>query len=202
MGSEIIRPHPLRLKQWEVCKGRILAKMQSLAEFNAKTVKEMIPDIRIIKENKLWEHGGYESFAHFCTKAIGVTKQHIYKLLQDDAETLKVLEINGTESSDLTFCGQTVTPQIPASSEPPHTSAQAEAKPLNNPPATSKKARKTKPEPVEATFTEPTPAITAEVTKSEAIEQAMNSMSEEEMEKHRVLGMKRAGLCPHCGGAI
>lgn len=146
MGSEIAKPNTLRLKQWEACKGRILAKMQTLAEFNAKTVKEMIPDIRIIKENKLWEHGGYESFAHFCTKAIGVTKQHIYKLLKDDGEACKVLEINTTESSDLTFCGQTVTPQMHAQS--------SDTKALNEPPTKTGRKPKHKPEPVEATFTE------------------------------------------------
>lgn len=192
MGSEIIRPHPLRIRQWEACKSRILAKMQTLAEFNAKTVQEMIPDIRIIKENQLWQHGGYESFKHFCEKAIGVTKQHIYKLLKDDEATCKVLEINTGESSDLTFGGQTVTPQLPAET--------SEEKPLNQAPKPAPKGRKPKPEPepIEATFTEPiTPApIPAMVTESESIEHARERLT---------AAIEHVGggtVCPHCGGAI
>ena len=192
MTSELVPANPLRLKQWEACKRRILDKVAELATIQGKAIIDMIPDLRIIKENQLWKYGGYRSFQEFCNKALGVSRQYVYRVLSVNQDARKVLEMNDAISNQLTS-GVLDGLSLCAPSEPEKETEPPPQKSLNDPPKSAPKGRKTKPapEPIEATFTEPVNARAA-----------VSAMSDQEVDALASNGMKRAGVCPHCGGAI
>lgn len=145
MGSDItLRPTP-RLKEWEARKSRIGKELGEIGTFVLRKAKDMINDIRVIKEKELWREGGYNSFTDFIDRMVGVSKSQIYRLLKDDSETHNVLEIR---ESRVPLCDN---------SEPPQTTAPPSEKALNEAPKKTSKGRRQKPEPEpqEATFTEP-----------------------------------------------
>lgn len=194
MGSDItLRPTP-RLKEWEARKSRIGKELGEIGTFVLRKAKDMINDIRVIKEKELWREGGYGSFGEFIDRMVGVSRSQIYKLLNADDETRKVLEIR---ENVVSLCDK---------SEPPHTSAQTTEKALNEAPKKTGKGRRTRPEPEpqEATFTEPIPPapIPATVTESEAIEQARKALGPVHAAFVKSLDKDLASVCPHCGGAI
>lgn len=194
MTSEL-SANPLRLKQWEACKKRILDRLAALAEIEGKTIIDMLPDIRIIKENQLWKLGGYQSFNEFCGKALGVSRQYVYRVLSVNQDACKVLEINGEngENAAKLTSGVLDALLLEGAKAPEPTPLPPAEKALNEAPKKTSKGRRPKPEPepIEGTFTEPTPAtFPATVTESEAIEQ------------ERERWEKKLGVCPHCGGAI
>jgi hypothetical protein len=199
MTSEITAKPTLAQKEWLARKGRIGIKIGEIVEFSRKSIMEILPDIRAIKEKKLWERGGYSSFKEFCRKGIGVTQQHIYKSLADDEEARKVLVINGGESSHLTLGGEDEPLEQETKYEPP---ADKEKK-------KGGRKRKPEPEPVEAEFTEATPApIRGQDTSlyiasdgdplAETLPPAANA-AEPLAESTPNNG---TNFCPHCGQAI
>jgi len=87
--------------QWLAHKQLIVGKIDGITTFVRTTLVEMLPSVHAIKEGKLWEHGGYESFDDFCHQCLKVSRQHVYKLLASFPE-YKALGINGEMSHNAT----------------------------------------------------------------------------------------------------
>lgn len=187
MASDIatIRPS-LRQKEWEARKSRIGLHLGEIGNFVLRKAKDMINDLRCIKEKELWREGGYTSFGNLLDRLVGVSQRQIYRLLKEDSETHKVLEIN---ESLMTLCHNEESTE-PAESEPP----KQPEKPLNAPPETKQKGRKKKPEP------EP---IEAEFVEQPATEENL-PMHTDASDVELAAATPRDGerRCPHCGGAL
>lgn len=130
MGSEIT---PRDQAEWEASKGRINAKINALAAFTHQSVREMLPDIKAIKERQLWRCGKYDSFADFCLFALGVSRQRIYKLLAEDSLISKTLGVEVVN----TLTGETAA--LPAKSEPEPEVGTTTYEPPEKPSAPTKK---------------------------------------------------------------
>lgn len=205
MTSDIIPASPLRLKQWEACKKRILDRLAALAEIEGKTIIEMLPDIRIIKENQLWKYGGYRSFGEFCAKALGVSRQYVYRVLFVNQDARNVLEMNDANPAQLTS-GILDVLTISAPNEPQPEAERQSEKPLNDPPKPAKRGRKQKPkpEPIEATFTEPEIPSAAAVILGPAFNPLHPSPAAQlpDTANVTITTTDSTRVCPHCGGAI
>lgn len=140
--------------------GEVRSRLEAIERYNdyfrreldEKRLSDIKDDIWAIKEKKLWDQGGYESFEDFCRRCLGVTKQAVYKMLGNDETTRKALEISLGSSTELTSAND--------QQQPP-----AQEKQINEPPEKTSKGRKSKPkpEPIDATFTEPAPTQSAEL---------------------------------------
>ncbi len=184
MNSEIIPKSTLRQKQWEACKTRVGAGLGEISAFALRKAKDIIADIRTIKERELWREGGYASFGEFVDRMIGISLRQVYRLLNADDEMRNLLEIR---ESRMTLChngDESGTPQPMEEKQP--------EKSLNDPPKQEKKARKTKPEPVDATFSESPsaplrtslPTIDHESIANQAIDAAARKTDLVDVERH------------------
>lgn len=122
MGSEITARPTLRQKEWEVRKNRVGTALSEIAPFVLRKAKDMIGDIRAIKEKELWKEGGYHSFHDFVTRMIGLSQRHVYRLLNEDDDTRNALEIREIQ---MTLChnSEPTTPPAPTDTAtgPPET---------------------------------------------------------------------------------
>lgn len=213
MTSEITTKPTLAEKQWIACRDRVRAKLASISEFHRVTLREMLPDIRAIKEKKLWKFGEYASFEEFCLKALSVTRQRIYQLMVEDDEIRATLEFVPNTLNNLTFQGS----EQPPSEPPPESSNATTVEPPAKP---KKRQRKPEPEPVDA---EPvTPAANALATTAPTASTISNGelpLAAKERETTLADGSrvtfaegaweelgahlaKAAKFCPHCGKEI
>lgn len=116
MGSELAAPSALAVREWEARKKRIGAALGEIADLTVRKIKDILPDIRAIKDKKLWRIGGYKSFEDFSVRGVGVTKQGIYKALAADDQISATLEILPDSSTKLTNGDQ---PALPDKAETP-----------------------------------------------------------------------------------
>lgn len=117
MTSDIVLRPTLRQKEWEARKNRIGAALGEIGAFTLRKTKDMIGEIRVIKQKELWREGGYASFADFLRRMVGVSRSQIYRLLKGDDEISKVLEINDDRVALWDNSSPTEVPQIAAQTE-------------------------------------------------------------------------------------
>lgn len=201
MASEIAKPSALAQKEWEMRKKRVGEKLGTIVDFTRQTLRDIIPDLRAIRDKELWRHGGHESFKAFCTNGLNYSARRIYQLF-DEEDIRNSLEFNKSEGNNFT-----PTPSPTVMIEPP-------AKP-------KKRKEKPRPEPVDAEPVAPaantlaTPAPSASTISNGELPPAAKELATTLADGSRVtftegawdeLGVHLANavarVCPHCGKEI